>query len=158
MGLFNCPECGGKVSTLAKTCIHCGFPLLEYNQSETKYAIILESVPSTNSYIISHIAYICPGCEIKRKINNLPCVLTKGLSLQKAKAIQSELNELRIKTVVSEYEEKTSIKLNNDTLQCPRCKSTNIATGTKGYGLIRGFLGSNKTVNRCGSCGYSWEP
>ena len=80
MSLFNCPECGGKVSTLAKTCIHCGFPLLEYNQSETKYAIILESVPSTNSYIISQIAYICPGCEIKRKINNLPCVLTKGLS------------------------------------------------------------------------------
>lgn len=158
MGLFNCPECGEKVSTAAKICVHCGFPLTEFTQKEVKYAIVLEGVPSTNPYIVSQIAYLCPGCEIKRKINNLPCMLAKGISIQKAEAIQSELNKLRVKTIISEYEEKTTIKLNNDVLQCPRCKSTQITTGTKGYGLIRGFLGSNKTVNRCGSCGYSWEP
>ena len=59
------------------------------------------------------------------------------------------------KTELCEYEK---IILDSTILRCPRCKSTNITTGTKGYGLVRGFLGSNKTVNRCGSCGYSWEP
>ena len=158
MALINCPECGEQISTAAKECVHCGYPLIEYTQSEVKYAVLLESVPNINSYIISQIAFICPGCEIKRKINNLPCVLTKGLSLQKAKAIQSEINKLHAKAVISEYEEKETVRFNNGTLRCPRCKSTSITTGAKGYGLVRGFLGSNKTVNRCGSCGYSWEP
>lgn len=40
----------------------------------------------------------------------------------------------------------------------PRCGSTQITTGQRGYSLLTGFLGSNKTVNRCANCGYSWKP
>jgi len=158
MALIDCPECGGLVSSEAKACIHCGFPLLGSEQGEAKYMILLESVPNINAYIISQIAYICPGCEIKRKINNLPCILLTGISLQRAKDMQSELDKLRVKTVISKLQEGTPIEPAKDVLCCPRCKSTAITTGTKGYGLIRGFIGSNKTVNRCGRCGYSWEP
>ena len=158
MALIDCPECGGLVSSEAKVCIHCGFPLLGGDQGEAKYMILLESVPNINAYIISQIAYICPGCEIKRKINNLPCILLTGISLQRAKDMQSELNKLRVKTVISKLQEEAPIEPVKDVLCCPRCKSTAITTGTKGYGLIRGFIGSNKTVNRCGRCGYSWEP
>ena len=43
-------------------------------------------------------------------------------------------------------------------LHCPRCDSTQIVTGQRGYSLMWGFLGSNKTMNRCASCGYKWEP
>ncbi len=42
--------------------------------------------------------------------------------------------------------------------KCPKCGSKSITTGQKGYGLVMGFLGSNKTVNRCGSCGHTWQP
>lgn len=45
-----------------------------------------------------------------------------------------------------------------DQVRCPKCGSTQITTGQRGYSLITGFLGSNKTVNRCANCGYSWKP
>ena len=45
-----------------------------------------------------------------------------------------------------------------NTVRCPRCGSTQITTGQRGYSLFSGFLGSNKTVNRCAKCGYKWEP
>lgn len=42
--------------------------------------------------------------------------------------------------------------------KCPRCGSTSISTGARGFSWITGFLGSSKTVNRCGNCGHKWEP
>lgn len=42
--------------------------------------------------------------------------------------------------------------------KCPKCGSTSITTGSRGYSLFTGFLGSGKTVNRCGNCGYKWNP
>lgn len=45
-----------------------------------------------------------------------------------------------------------------NTVRCPKCGSTQITTGQRGYSLFSGFLGSNKTVNRCANCGYSWKP
>lgn len=45
-----------------------------------------------------------------------------------------------------------------NTVRCPKCGSTQITTGQRGYSLFSGFLGSNKTVNRCAKCGYKWEP
>ncbi len=31
MALIQCPECGGKLSDLAKICVHCGYPIAEIN-------------------------------------------------------------------------------------------------------------------------------
>jgi predicted nucleic-acid-binding Zn-ribbon protein len=41
---------------------------------------------------------------------------------------------------------------------CPKCGSTAITTGARGFTLMTGFIGSNKTVNRCGKCGHTWTP
>lgn len=41
---------------------------------------------------------------------------------------------------------------------CPKCGSTSIATINKGFGLLRGFIGSGKPVNVCQVCGHKWEP
>ena len=30
MGLINCPECGKEISNKSETCIHCGYPLVNY--------------------------------------------------------------------------------------------------------------------------------
>lgn len=49
-------------------------------------------------------------------------------------------------------------KAENDKIKCPKCGSTNITTGQRGFKLTTGFLGSGKTINRCGNCGYSWKP
>ena len=60
-----------------------------------------------------------------------------------------------------EYELKMRQLKANDTsnkVKCPKCGSTEITAGQKGYSLLTGFLGSNKTVNRCANCGHSWKP
>ena len=43
-------------------------------------------------------------------------------------------------------------------ITCPHCGSNQITTGQRGFSLLTGFIGSSKTVNRCGNCGYSWKP
>lgn len=50
------------------------------------------------------------------------------------------------------------LKKSNSPVLCPRCNSNQITTGQRGYSIITGFIGSNKTVNRCAKCGYSWKP
>lgn len=42
--------------------------------------------------------------------------------------------------------------------KCPKCGSTAITVGQRGYSFFTGFLGSNKTVNRCANCGHTWKP
>lgn len=42
--------------------------------------------------------------------------------------------------------------------KCPKCGSTAITTGARGFSIITGFLGSGQTVNRCGNCGHKWKP
>ena len=44
------------------------------------------------------------------------------------------------------------------TPRCPKCNSTAIVTGTRGFSIWSGFIGSNKTMNRCGNCGHKWYP
>lgn len=46
----------------------------------------------------------------------------------------------------------------SQSLKCPKCGSSNVGTGARGYNIVTGFVGSNKTVNRCGKCGYMWRP
>lgn len=41
---------------------------------------------------------------------------------------------------------------------CPKCGSTAITAGQRGYSFWTGFFGSNKTVNRCANCGHKWTP
>ena len=41
---------------------------------------------------------------------------------------------------------------------CPKCGSTAVTTGQRGFSIISGFIGSGSTVNRCGKCGYKWKP
>ena len=33
-----------------------------------------------------------------------------------------------------------------------------ITTGARGVNNFWGLLGTSKTVNRCGNCGYTWKP
>lgn len=57
-----------------------------------------------------------------------------------------------------EKEKRKNFEANKNILHCPKCNSTNVTTGQRGYSFLTGFLGSDKTVNRCGNCGYKWKP
>ena len=58
-------------------------------------------------------------------------------------------------------------------ITCPKCGSTEITGGTKGFGagkaaaglvvagplgLAAGAIGKNKAMNSCMACGYQWSP
>lgn len=43
-------------------------------------------------------------------------------------------------------------------VKCPICRSVQISTSKRGFSLLTGFIGANKTVNRCARCGHTWQP
>ena len=55
-------------------------------------------------------------------------------------------------------QQKSSTSRTGSTVRCPRCGSTNITAGQRGYSLLTGFVGSGSTVNRCANCGHKWKP
>lgn len=51
-----------------------------------------------------------------------------------------------------------SMSAAKNTLKCPKCGSTAVSTGQRGFSLLTGFIGVGQTMNRCGKCGYKWKP
>ncbi len=44
MALSNCPECNGNVSDAARTCPHCGYPLMAFHQAHPTIPPLLSLV------------------------------------------------------------------------------------------------------------------
>lgn len=175
MALINCPECNGSVSDCASSCPHCGYPIDNFQEKTSKdlHLFDVKFKGFFNHHMYSKNRFKAFGYvekilnrykpEAEHINRNAEYVIFQGVSLdaadivkQRMKALGCDIEILPSKeTDASQFERSI---IDNTILRCPRCKSTAITTGAKGYGLIRGFLGSNKTVNRCGNCGYSWEP
>lgn len=51
-----------------------------------------------------------------------------------------------------------SIEEAEEPVKCPKCNSTQITTGSRGFSIVTGFIGAGNTVNRCAKCGYKWTP
>lgn len=66
-----------------------------------------------------------------------------------------KMSQFRSQVEAQEAERK---KAEESKPRCPKCGSTNITAGQRGYSFWTGFLGSNKTVNRCSNCGHTWKP
>lgn len=75
-------------------------------------------------------------------------------------SLDKQMDKLII-DLISEHNQEIESQLKKEEanqVRCPKCGSTQITTGQRGYSLFSGFLGSNKIVNRCANCGYSWKP
>lgn len=70
--------------------------------------------------------------------------------------IEYESKMSQFRTQVQQQENSRAQAAN--TVKCPRCGSTNITAGQRGFSLLTGFVGSGKTVNRCANCGHKWRP
>ena len=68
-----------------------------------------------------------------------------------------KMSQFRSQVQAKEAEEERK-KAEDSKPRCPKCGSTNITAGQRGYSFWTGFLGSNKTVNRCSNCGHTWKP
>lgn len=186
MAIIICPECGKELSSYAKDCIKCGFPIKEYM--------------TENGLVDINKEFICPKCGfhsagfgesgkdniyIKCKYCNTNMIQTdetgdefvdnfctysvKGEDYFKIFAkkyggdqFSEEAYEDRIRTVKRENSARQSTQSTKQQsfaqVTCPKCGSTSIATTNRGYSFFTGFLGSGKPVNVCQKCGYKWKP
>lgn len=173
MALINCPECNGTVSDCASSCPHCGYPMNRTKPEPEREIVdlVIDSISNNQDYKIKTIKIIreIKGMGLAEAVQftkTVPTTILYGINMSDAQKIQKVFSKFGCKTSIKkskligkdESEIAEEYANNIGKIVCPRCKSTAITTGTKGYGLVRGFLGSNKTVNRCGKCGYSWEP
>lgn len=184
MALITCPECGKEVSDKAKMCPNCGYPINDPTVPDVKNNIcvfksqrydlteVLEYIektydengycvdPKTPAYFILERIIPTIGCDTNellgylaryRKVpdfNFIPTGDPDKYRLIKPKDYDPNFN---IHKAFEEEQKKLIPK-------CPKCGSISITTGSRGYSLFTGFLGSGKTVNRCGNCGYKWTP
>lgn len=118
-------------------------------------------------------AKICPDCQSNLVDIDFPALDLKILSkisdstdfydamikLHDDDIIEYELkmSQFRSQVQAKEAEEERK-KAEESKPRCPKCGSTNITAGQRGYSFWTGFLGSNKTVNRCSNCGHTWKP
>lgn len=78
------------------------------------------------------------------------------IDLKEKDIIEYNLKMSQFKAQLQQQESKAPQPSN--TVHCPRCGSTNITAGQRGYSLLTGFVGSGSTVNRCANCGHKWKP
>lgn len=164
MALIKCPECGKEISDKSHQCIHCGYPLEEIEVASKPvmklYKVVLEDVSPKNKVRIIKVIRECTGlglAEAKALTDTVPSVIKTELTLEEAQRIGTELSAENARVSISDSTDNKVMRF-EDKLFCPRCHSTFVTTGSRGFSFVTGFLGSGKTVNRCGKCGYKWTP
>ncbi|MBR0341667.1 MAG: ribosomal protein L7/L12 [Oscillospiraceae bacterium] len=166
MALIKCPECGKEISDKSHQCIHCGFPLDEIvntpQKAEKYYKVVLEDVSPKNKVRIIKIIMDYTGIrltEAKEMADTLPSIIKNGITLEEAQLIATSLMQENAKVTISDSDNDMLDDSNYiNRIVCPKCHSTLVSTGSRGFSLLTGFWGSGKTVNRCGKCGYKWTP
>lgn len=78
------------------------------------------------------------------------------IALKQKDIIEFKTKIAQFKSQVDADEERKRKERNQP--KCPKCGSTNITAGQRGYSFWTGFLGSGKPMNVCQSCGYKWKP
>lgn len=80
------------------------------------------------------------------------------IDLKENDPVEYQLKMSQFKTQVQQQNNLKKQQSEQSKVRCPKCGSTNITAGQRGYSMLTGFIGSGKTVNRCANCGYKWKP
>lgn len=182
MALIICPECGKEISSLAISCPYCGYPVRDYSKISDKYSVIIDyqldkyTLAKMFKYVIHDLLKLDMDSDIANdaisKAKSAPFVIMEDLSSENAKYIKDHLFRINVPSEIIQYNGSKTVYCGIDCnamiekvriaetapLTCPRCGSTAVTTGSRGYSLLWGFAGSGKTVNRCGKCGHTWKP
>lgn len=163
MSLIICPECKKEISSFANTCPNCGFPLEQKNINSI-YDLILISIGDSKMEIIKLLRQnrtLNLG-EALSLVTNTPSVIFSNIKHERAIQLKKSLELLGAIIEINESNNNKNnyfeIKYDGKEIECPRCHSSAVTTGNRGFSLVWGFIGSGKTVNMCGKCGYSWKP
>lgn len=175
MPLIKCVDCGSEVSTFADQCPRCGCPVhvsLEKYNEDKFFDLVVESIPEDSFLSIG--GFICQSRnvdygEARKLMQSVPFKIVPGATSETANSVKDIIENEGCTCKIVESSESVERFTANvmkqcnlykkyQPLRCPRCGSTAVTTTSRGYSLLTGFIGSNKTVNRCGKCGYSWKP
>ena len=121
------------------------------------------SVKYNKNWLIDR--FICPSCNgtniAKKETDDelIACCLdcnSRTVVLQKRFVLRNNRHQKPMSQ--EEKDDFNQFCKDLNSVRCPKCSSTQITTGSRGYSLAWGFIGAGKTVNRCARCGHKWEP
>jgi len=161
MALINCPECGREISDQAKNCVHCGYPIFLINGKivNPDYVLTAKGKSHDLTYIVEIIQSAVYMDEPKRRYLERKVYETGDISIYAArKIVDGIIKTGKVPKDVDPELGKLSKYVKPAVLRCPKCGSTAVTTGNRGFSVVSGFIGSGKTVNRCGICGFAWKP
>lgn len=98
----------------------------------------------------------CPACgrEYPKKQRFCEKCDILLMRISEYERLNMEANRATLQKMLSENDNPKE----QNTIKCPKCGSSAVAIGERGYSLLTGFIGSGQTMNRCGKCGYKWKP
>ena len=115
--------------------------------------------------IVEDDNYICRNCNSRLTDVNISgfeysIIVSESNTIEFLEAmLQLRENDLiEYQSKISQFRNKQTWRDESNKPKCPRCGSTSITAGQRGYSLIWGFIGSGNTVNRCSKCGHKWKP
>lgn len=133
--------------------------------------------PTFHGYIgwLKDDCYECPMCQTKLEdtcitideykiideISEDISFLEAMIDLKQKDQIEYQLKMSQFKVNLSQQESAKQVmeqKSNTPQLTCPKCGSTSITEGTRGFTLTTGFIGSGKFRYVCKDCGNKWKP
>lgn len=135
------------------------------NDTDKLYSVILKSTYGCKMQVVRYFEdeFSLSVLDANTLIEKIPTIIIEYVDLERASQIQKDLIALGAGCVVEKFNpNRTDVELKDkytdNLLHCPRCGSTSVAIGERGWKITTGFIGSSKTTNRCGKCGYSWQP
>lgn len=183
MALVICPECKKQMSQHAEICLNCGFPIQKFmtenNMNDETKAFVCPKCADTYDFegVINLKCMFCNTTLVQTDISReelfrLACNISdeefRSKAIELAKKFgnnqfdEKAYKETKLKKKQLDLRLMNSSNISQSQQQnipkCPKCGSTAITATQKGYSLLTGFLGSNKTVNRCANCGHTWKP
>lgn len=145
------------------------YELLKQNPSLTKH----ESVcTKCGSYFIREMLTddVCEGCGGKIVHTDITVEDAKLIkTLSKEPELFLAINDLKHNDIITYHTKISELKAQKERAReaarieaakpkCPKCGSKTVSTGARGAHWFWGFIGAGKTVNRCGKCGFTWNP
>lgn len=167
MALIKCPECSKEISDKSKQCTHCGFPLPTVEDVPDGFCLI-DGVPRDLREALNKIDdFPTMTPDEQKKLKGWIFGQCQTISIYGAEEILNIMLETHAvpkdfdgsyKRVGNGRIDSIQPPINKNVIKCPKCGSTSVATITRGYSVLLGFIGSGKVVNICGSCGHKWKP
>ena len=163
MAMIKCVECGNFISDKSEVCIHCGCPTKESlkNSNESSKNMVCNINGTLHDFSDIYDKMVSYSEENRERFpdyvyDNILYPVISKTKLSYASAAELCRLTSQNKELPHSFDGTERIQRTNPV--CPKCGSSAISTGQRGFSMMTGFIGSNKTVNRCANCGYQWTP